>query len=320
MSMPPDSADAPTRPPKPKWPQRVMKVIRRIHLYLGLLLVPWVLLFGITALSFNHPTVGRSISGRLVPPEELRRLTGLRPWDPRAVAERVVADLNARGGGYTVNDASEPSVNGWPLFARPAPGGQQVVILGLDRGAAVLTQRPPAPQSSATPFEGQEVRLPGYSMADVAERLQPLHDKLGIATSGPLKPHPTVHPELRFTMHDRSGTTYNVVYDLTTGKLDGRRRDEARRGPLVEVLESLHKQHHYPASFGPTFFWALFADLTALTLVIWAVTGLIMWWQLRKLRVVGAAFLITAAILATLVMGSTAAELTFGPEGAPAEK
>src|SRR5690606_40753847 len=68
--------------------------------------------------------------------------------------------------------------------------------------------------------------------------------------------------ELRFVAKDGDGTPWNVVYNLTTGSLDGRPTDEERHAPVVELLESLHKQHHFPANFGPTFYWALFADLT----------------------------------------------------------
>ncbi|HVJ88034.1 MAG TPA: hypothetical protein VM452_20385, partial [Caulifigura sp.] len=34
---------------------RMMRVVRRVHLYSGLFLFPWVMLYGVTALLFNHP-------------------------------------------------------------------------------------------------------------------------------------------------------------------------------------------------------------------------------------------------------------------------
>ena len=33
---------------------KVNKIIRRVHMYLGLVLVPWVILYGSTAILFNH--------------------------------------------------------------------------------------------------------------------------------------------------------------------------------------------------------------------------------------------------------------------------
>jgi hypothetical protein len=39
---------------------RVLQVLRRSHLYLGLALFPWAILYGVTAFLFNHrdPTSG----------------------------------------------------------------------------------------------------------------------------------------------------------------------------------------------------------------------------------------------------------------------
>ena len=36
--------------------RRVMHTIRRLHLYLGLFLLPWSILYGVTGFLFNHPT------------------------------------------------------------------------------------------------------------------------------------------------------------------------------------------------------------------------------------------------------------------------
>jgi hypothetical protein len=275
--------------------------------------MPWVLLFGITALSFNHPTVGRGLDGQMIPPPQLKELTGFTGWQPGAVARDVVDKLNIDGATYML-DTSSARFSGWPLFASKAPGGNEVIILGIDRGMAILTKRDEAPQSAPAPFSGKSIALPHYQLTRLASQLDGLHEKLGIETSGPLKPHPKIHPELRFVARDDAGTTWNVVYNLSTQELDGRKSSEARHAPFVELLESLHKQHHFPASFGPTFFWALFADLTALTLVFWAISGLFMWWQMKKFRLVGALFLGSAVILASLVMVSTSRDLSFGPE------
>lgn len=292
-----------------------MRVLRRTHMYLGLLLMPWVLLFGITALSFNHPTVGRGLEGRMLPPEQLSELTGFQAWAPETVATDLLKGLNAQGQKYTLKKDSA-RFSGWPLFARDAPGGKEVVILGIDRGMAILTKREAPPTSAPVPFSGQAIELPQFALQDLAEQLSPLHDKLQVPTSGPLRPHPKIHPELRLVLEDAQGRSYNAVYNLSTQTLEGRLSDEARHAPFVELLESLHTQHHYPASFGPTFFWALFADLTALTLCFWALSGLIMWWQMKKFRLFGAFFLGAAVILASLVMISTAADISFGPESA----
>jgi hypothetical protein len=138
----------------------------------------------------------------------------------------------------------------------------------------------------------------------------------GVVVNGPLRPHPVAHPEVRFVLEDARGVRWNTVYNLSTGALSGRRADAAHPGGLAELVESLHKQHHYPPQAVASWWWALFADLTAVTLLIWGFSGLIMWWQLKKLRKIGIAVILLAVVVATLVMGGTLSELAFAPDAA----
>lgn len=297
-----------------RWPS-VMKIVRRIHLYAGLLLMPWLLLFGVTALSFNHPTVGRGLKSMMLPPGRVESLTGVQPWDAEQLAGQVALKMGPAQGAFQFEPGSA-HFQGWPLLSRRAPGGREVVIVGLDSGRAILTKREDLQESQRPSFIDQVVKIEGRDTEALAYEFSSLHEKLGIDVDGPLMPHPKVHPELRFVARERDGALWNVVYNLTTGALDGRPSNEARHAPVVELLESLHKQHHFPANFGPTFFWALFADLTAFTLILWSVSGLLMWIQMKKLRAVGVVVLVTGATIITLVATGTSSELTFGPERA----
>jgi hypothetical protein len=293
----------------------VMKIVRRIHLYAGLLLMPWLLLFGITALSFNHPTVGRGLEGKMLPPERIESLTGVKPWDAAELAEQVALKLDSAEGAFEMQPGSA-HFQGWPLLSRRAPGGREVVIVGLDSGRVILTKRESPHESKRPPFLDHVVKIEGRDMAALAQDLSRLHEELNISVEGPLMPHPEVHPELRFVARDSGGTAWNIVYNLTTGAVDGRPSAEKRHAPIVELLESLHKQHHFPANFGPTFFWALFSDLTAFTLILWSITGMAMWIQMKKLRAIGVIVLVTGATIFGLVVMGTSAELSFGPERA----
>ena len=44
----------PARPRRRRW-NALMRVVRRAHLFAGLLMLPWVVLYGVTAFLFNHP-------------------------------------------------------------------------------------------------------------------------------------------------------------------------------------------------------------------------------------------------------------------------
>ena len=74
----------------------LLMVIRRSHLYFGLLLVPWAILYGVTAYLFNHPshfstTKQESVSATAIPAN-----WPTRNWNAKELAQSVVEQLNAR--------------------------------------------------------------------------------------------------------------------------------------------------------------------------------------------------------------------------------
>jgi hypothetical protein len=290
-----------------------LRLVRRIHLYLGLLLWPFALFFGITGLSFNHPTIGRGLEVRRLSAATVSRHTRFEGWDAQRIAQRLVHDLNAGGHGYRLDLAERPRFSGFPLFVAPAAKGKQVLILDLSDGDATLTERPDPSSVAHVPFDGQRVTLAEYDLAKLAARLNPLLRDPELAVEGPLRPHPEIHPQLRFGMSSRDGRPWNVVYDLSTGELSGTSRGTRHRGSLAELLESLHKQHHYPPHADATSVWALFADLTAATLILWSLSGLVMWWQMKRLRRAGTLVIVIAIALSASVISATAREIHFGP-------
>ena len=64
--------------------------------------------------------------------------------------------------------------------------------------------------------------------------------------------------------------------------------------PFPELLAKLHTTHHYPLSVRATWFWALLADLTAITLVLWALSGLAM---LLSVMIAAAALVVAWVLL-----------------------
>jgi hypothetical protein len=149
-------------------------------------------------------------------------------------------------------------------------------------------------------------------MAAVEEQVKELLPRLSLGAGEPLRAHPEVGPELRFRMRDADARAWNVTYNLSTGRLDGRLVGGPDRTRLVELHERLHKTHHFPVHGGMTWLWALFADITGLTLVLWALTGLAMWWQMKPSRVLGAVAVAAALACAALVMSGTASDILFG--------
>ena len=88
-----------------------MRWIRRIHLYAGLLMFPWVLLYGFTALLFNHSTL---LPG---PDTTIHHFQAPAPAGDgtpaaTAMAKLVVAELNTEGAteGRQTNPPARGSV------------------------------------------------------------------------------------------------------------------------------------------------------------------------------------------------------------------
>ncbi|MBM3995021.1 MAG: hypothetical protein FJ303_12835 [Planctomycetes bacterium] len=92
---------APASRPRPL-SRRIMHQVRRLHLFLGLFLLPWVLLYRSYGFLFSHQTVFPDQPTRTFGPDEVcgAPLEGLpRPAD---MAEEVVAALNEKGCSYCV--------------------------------------------------------------------------------------------------------------------------------------------------------------------------------------------------------------------------
>jgi len=98
------------------------------------------------------------------------------------------------------------------------------------------------------------------------------------------------------------GRPWLATYNLQTGAISGRPLDAP--GAQAELttrrfLLRLHTLHGYPSEFGVRWIWSLLVDVMAVLMVFWGVSGIVMWWQIKRLRRVGAvalAFSTAAAV------------------------
>ena len=82
--------------------------VRRLHLYLGLFLLPWVVLFGVSSYPFNHPApVQPQWTVRFDRAYTLQTPPGA---DLRALGARIHADAGFSGGFY-VNQPNPQRIN-----------------------------------------------------------------------------------------------------------------------------------------------------------------------------------------------------------------
>lgn len=296
---------------------RAMKIVRRIHLYLGLLLVPWVVLFGLSGFLFNHTTTffGGSIEtlSRIGSSGELTTKTTLDFLDLAAETDHILAAING-SSDRTYSLKGAPWLSGHLNFS--GRSGKEVVTLKIDPfdGSAVATKRRPRSAQDLAEFNGQRISAGSFSadqfIQPYTEYLQgvgiPLKDTLALSERGS-------QAEIRFVLVDETGEEWNGSYNLAQSKLSGVSTETSSNGGFARAVTRLHKTHGYPDTIGARWIWTLLADITALSLVVWGLTGLAMWWQIQPTRAVGTIAIFVAAVAAFWIFSGTLEEHGHNP-------
>lgn len=300
--------------------KRVMHVVRRTHLYLGLFLLPWAVLYGVTAFLFNHPTAFADQPTTSFGRSELAGTPMEHPPAPAEVAAQVVAGLRARQpeAAYTLVEPEKAKYTREFAFATVKAGDQQVSLLfdmtgtgGTVRGTPIVER----PAVELAPF-AIATRAGGVSppSRDTGLSLDaPLHERVKAAVPVVLERtgFPTGEvtvtsvPDLSFFMN-ADGKVWKVTFSALTGSVAGVPADEGKPAELSvrRFLTRLHLASGYPGSPDARWFWAVVVDVMGVVLVFWGVSGLFMWWQIKATRRWG--------ILVVLLSAAAATALGFG--------
>ena len=310
--------------------KRLMHLIRRGHLYLGLFLFPWAILYGVTAFLFNHPTAFSDQPTTTFGKDALAG-TPLESLPPLAeMAEQVVKRLNEKQSPavpYTLG-VGEVKYNREFAFATVKAEGQTVSVLidvknggGTVRSAADKPKAEPPPKApfavgSAGPAGGRGGRGGGgppreggpARAGDGIKLDDPLHERVKAAVPVVLErtgfPSGEVTvtsvPELMFPV-EADGQTWTATYNPMTGAVGGA---PAGVKPETELgwrrfLLRLHTAHGYPGKQNARWFWAVIVDVMAGVMCFWGLSGLLMWWQIKATRKLGAVILLLSAVAAT---------------------
>jgi hypothetical protein len=316
--------------------KRVMHVVRRTHLYLGLFLLPWAVLYGVSGFLFNHPTAFADAPTATFGARELADTPMESVPKPQDVATQVVAALNERakeGKPYSLVEPGKARYTRDFAFATVKADGQDVsVLFDVNNPGGTVRSRATAPVKveELAPFAiggGRGLpntkggRGPGPKGGEKGEPTShanhtgpllladPLHERVkaavpvvlertGFPTGGDVTV--TSVPDLSFLMSD--GTkTWRVTYNAMAGTVSGASADSAPTEELStrRFLTRLHLAHGFPGSTNTKWFWAVIVDAMALVMVFWGVSGIFMWWQLKSTRALGFFILLASALAAT---------------------
>lgn len=270
----------------PAWHALLARLVRRTHLYSGLALVPFVLVYGVSAFLFNHPGSRGPEPAALPIAGELR-------------AELVAADALAAEAaeqlGADAPVAGSANLRGAWQFECERGGQRQRVAVAADGASATVRTLVAEPSRS--------VRLPATTFAAgfaAAERVAAAAVGVGAGEGGePVALRSVGAPTLRY----RSGESEVTV------SLDRRQATvrDAAAFDFGRLLMRLHTAHGY-AGGAARVIWAIVVDAMAAAMVLWALSGIFMWWQKRSARRSGG-IVLAGTIIGSIVLVVAMAEV-----------
>ena len=285
-----------------------MKIIRRTHLYAGLFLAPWVAMYGFSGFIFNHGS-WFAPGGRDKPIEWTVDTTALPQWpEPDALARKVVAALNAaekdKAGGteYRLSAEGSPKLQGG-VSLEGRDEADASVFLSFDRQErkGTTVHSPPSPPEEQVKLQTNDAELLNATKAAILAAAGKADRKLSATKwtgDGDF-------PRLSFPVeHGKERRV--ATYDLRSGLVSFSPAPEPRSMRVPDFLTSLHTSHGYPPdkkSEKMRAVRAVFVDAMAFLMCFWALSGIVMWLQLKQLRRPGLVVAI-ASLLATAFVWS----------------
>jgi hypothetical protein len=302
LDTPPTTAADPTNPGTQSRSRvrynAALKLVRRAHLFAGLFMTPWVFLYGITGFLFNHPGA--------FPDREVRYAgrsaaagTALEsfPGAPE-IADQVVAALNAKAGttAFRLVESDSAALTRPLLVNATGRGREHLVRFDPDSGESFIRSTPADLEPPSPVPTGTTVTLADPPRDRLARGVPSLLAKLGIESDTASLRNP---PDLVCTV-EHEGRRWRVAYNLQTGATTARPAGTGEgRLSTRRFLTGLHLAFTYPSRVDARWFWAVAVDAMFVSMVFWGVSGLLMWWQMKKLRRWGVFTLIVSAIAAT---------------------
>lgn len=275
-------------------------LLRRIHLYVGLFLLPWVFLYGITGAMYNHTGLFPHASMQDVDADSLSQTLSDFPTQQQ-LAKQVVEALQAAAPDSDIQLDSTHA----PEFAN------EVILEVKQAGVRRAVHIDPVKKSAwvATFPENDEVFVPllsGVSNVqlepnpyEIARQAVPkVLENAGIQSAG--TPKPLGWSKLNF-LATVDGEPARVTYVLRDGHVDVTRHEGHDGMSVRQFFLRMHTTHGQPPHWNGRMFWSVVVDIMAIAMVTWGITGLVMWWQIKRTRRIGA-FVIALSIATAAIL------------------
>ncbi|MHC2065972.1 PepSY domain-containing protein [Bremerella sp. T1] len=288
-----------------------LKLIRRVHLYSGIFMLPWVLLYGFTGWFFNHPGyfTGDQVTTFNAADVADGQLAALPK--PDAMASQIVDELNIEsflvdGPEIKLTDTRPAEFTGFLKFSVFADGAQHNIEIdpvtghGEVRTTFANENQEPTDAPPSNPLQDiRGVNLNDNALAKAQDATPQVLSDLGLS-SGEASPGRR-SANLMFSA-DVDGVPCVVTCNLGNGSITALREDSKPEMETKSFLQRLHLARMYSPHWNVRWFWALMVDAMFLSMVFWGISGILMWWQIKRTRLWGGGFLVASVICAVLLM------------------
>ena len=277
--------------------RRMMQFVRRTHLYVGLFLFPWAILYGVTGFLFNHPTffadapstsfVRADVAG--TPLADVPTL--------QAQATAVVAALNEQLKPATPFQlgVGAPRYATRDSFIATVKAERRTFFVTFDPRTASGTIRETTPKSvvkEQAPFSTGKADAPRQRGMGMTGPMK--HDHSGVKLSEPVtdrlkagipilmerKGFPpgevtiTTSPDIKFPV-EADGKVWTASFNPLSTSVTGTPGAETSDLSVRSFLLRMHLTRGYPGEVNTKWAWAVGVDAIALTLCFWGVSGLL---------------------------------------------
>lgn len=274
-------------------------LVRRIHLYAGLFLLPWVFLYGITGAMYNHQG--------LFPEAEIISVpnTASTPMEDfpseEILAQQVIAKLKEAKPELDIQLAKDHGAqfNNDIIMQVEHDGRTHVVSIDPVSKNSKVSILPVNPEAAKPLIKGvRNVKLEENPYQLATSSVSQVLESAGIQSSAAAKPRGWC--KLNF-LANVDGKDARVTYVLRDGHVDVIEYNGDDGMTPRQFFLRLHTSHGQPPYWNGRMFWSVILDTMAIAMVSWGVTGLIMWWSIKRTRFIGGIVicmsLITAAWL-----------------------
>ncbi|MEM6690796.1 MAG: hypothetical protein AAF664_15285 [Planctomycetota bacterium] len=320
--------------PKPK-SQRLSTIVgrktvtwmRKIHLYSGIFMFPFVLLYGFSGWFFNHPGYfqpGNEISTHL---SAATNGSGepLSLMPASELAAQVVDELNIEsfsigGPEIVLTEEKTPRFSNFYNYTVQGEDETHTVRVNPASGAVSIKtevfQEEPIDESEP-PVINPMVDVRGADLLEnpqsrIEEAIPSLLEQNGLST-GEIFPGRR-SAGLIFSV-EADGVPCLVDYNFGSGAVSS--IAQAQRQPMdtKSLMRRMHLARMYTPQFDVRWFWALVVDLMFASMVFWGISGLAMWFQNRRTRTTGGAVLLASIIFSSFMVIGMHDNLTEGIGG-----